>query len=102
MVTALLYLLGLIGIAVTLGSLSRHEAWWIRACDFPRLQIALLLVVVLAGLLATADLSAPPTQLLALAVTLCLAWQLAVVLPYTRLWPVELLAAAGQIGRAHV
>jgi len=97
-VTALLYLLGLIGVALTLGSLSRHEAWWVRACDFPRLQIALLLVVVVAGLLATADLSAPGNQLLTLAVALCLAWQLAVVLPYTRLWPVELLAAAGPPG----
>jgi endonuclease/exonuclease/phosphatase (EEP) superfamily protein YafD len=97
-VTALLYVLGLIGVALTLGSLTRYEAWWIRACDFPRLQIALLLAVVLAGLLATADLSALSNQLLALAVASCLAWQLLVVLPYTRLWPVELLAAEGPPG----
>jgi endonuclease/exonuclease/phosphatase (EEP) superfamily protein YafD len=89
-VSALLYLFGLLGVAATLASLSRYEAWWVRACDFPRLQIAGLLIAVLVGLLATADLSAPLNQLLALAVGLCLAWQLTVVLPYTRLWPVEL------------
>jgi endonuclease/exonuclease/phosphatase (EEP) superfamily protein YafD len=95
-VTALLYLLyplGLIGIALTLGSLSKHEAWWIRACDFPRLQIVLLLAAVLTLLVATADLSALANQLLAAALVLCLGGQLAVVLPYTPLWPVELLPA---------
>jgi endonuclease/exonuclease/phosphatase (EEP) superfamily protein YafD len=97
-VTALLDLLGLVGIALTLASLSRHEAWWIRACDFPRLQIVALLVAVLAALLATADLSALGQQVLALALAACLVWQLVVVLPYTRLWPVELLAAESPPG----
>lgn len=95
MLTVLLHLLGLIGIGLTLLSLSRHEAWWIRACDFPRLQITALLAVVLVALLSLADLSLLANQLLAGALALALAWQLAVVLPYTRAWPVELLAATG-------
>ena len=98
MAVLLLYLLGLAGIALTLVSLSRHEAWWIWACDFPRLQIAALLIVVLVALLASADLSVPANLLLALALAGCLLWQGFVVLPYTRLWPAELLAADGPPG----
>ena len=91
--TALFQLLGLAGIAMTLLSLSRCEAWWVRACDFPRLHILVMLVIAAAGLALGADLSAPLAQLLELAVGGCLLWQLAVMLPYTRLWPVELRAA---------
>jgi endonuclease/exonuclease/phosphatase (EEP) superfamily protein YafD len=97
-VTALLHFLGLAGIGATLLSLSRHEAWWVRACDFPRLQIAALLGVVLVALLASADLSLLANQLLAAAMVLALAWQLAVMLRYTQLWPIELLAAEGPPG----
>ncbi|MGH7316726.1 MAG: hypothetical protein ACREJS_10750 [Candidatus Rokuibacteriota bacterium] len=45
--TIVLYCLGLVFIVPTLLPLSRHEAWWIRACDFPRLQIGAGLLLVL-------------------------------------------------------
>jgi endonuclease/exonuclease/phosphatase (EEP) superfamily protein YafD len=92
-VTIVLYCLGLVFIVLTLLPLSRHEAWWIRACDFPRLQIAAGLLAVLGLLAAFGDLGDPAVQLLALALVACLAYQLAMVLPYTPLWPVELLGA---------
>ena len=30
----------------------KDETWWVRACDFPRLQIATLTAITLAGILA--------------------------------------------------
>jgi endonuclease/exonuclease/phosphatase (EEP) superfamily protein YafD len=92
-VTTVLYCLGLVFIAATVLPLSRHEAWWIRACDFPRLQISAGLVLVLGMLVAFGDLGDPADQLLALALLACLAYQLSLILPYTPLWPVELLDA---------
>ncbi|MCR9277031.1 MAG: endonuclease/exonuclease/phosphatase family protein [Pseudomonadaceae bacterium] len=72
----------------TLLPLSRHPHWLVRGLDFPRLQLAVLagglLVAVLLGDLATT------AKLLLLATTLaCLLWQLAWILPYTRLWRCE-------------
>jgi len=92
-VTLVLYCLGLVFIVLTLLPLSRHEAWWIRACDFPRLQIGAGLLAVLSLLVAFGDLGAPAVQLLALALVACLAYQLFMILPYTPLWPAELLDA---------
>ena len=92
--TFVLYGLGAIFVAATLLPFSRHEAWWIRACDFPRLQIATGLAGVLVLVLIAGDPGAPADQLLMLALLACLAYQLAVILPYTRLWRPELLASA--------
>ncbi|MDO7876304.1 endonuclease/exonuclease/phosphatase family protein [Hymenobacter sp. ASUV-10] len=47
----LVYIVGSIGVLATALPLWRHTAWWIRACDFPRLQIvaglALSLIIIL-------------------------------------------------------
>jgi endonuclease/exonuclease/phosphatase (EEP) superfamily protein YafD len=90
-VTIALYSLGIVFIAATLIPLSRHPAWWVRACDFPRLQIVVGLAGILALVVVAGDLTAPARQLLAIALLACLGYQLAVVLPYTPLWRVELL-----------
>ena len=88
--TIAVYLMGLICIATTLLPLSRHEAWWIRACDFPRLQIVGASAGVLAALIASGVIDDTGGLLLALVLLGCVAYQLAVILPYTRLWRVEL------------
>jgi endonuclease/exonuclease/phosphatase (EEP) superfamily protein YafD len=90
-VTWLLAVLGLGCVVVTLLPLSRHEAWWVRAWDFPRLQIVAVSLVVLGALLATGDIGDWRYQLLALTLLGSIAYHLAVILPYTRLWPVEIL-----------
>jgi endonuclease/exonuclease/phosphatase (EEP) superfamily protein YafD len=89
-VSAILYLLGLACIIATLLPLSTHEAWWIRVCDFPRLQIVATSVAVLALLVAIAGTGDTVDWLLTAALLGCIAYQLAVILPYTRLWPVEI------------
>lgn len=89
--TFLAHALGLACIGVTLVPLSRQEAWWVRACDFPRLQIVALAIITAILLATTVDLGLVTNQLMMLAMTLVIGYQALVILPYTRLWPVEVL-----------
>ena len=79
--TIVLYLTGLVCIVTTLLPLSRHEAWWIRAWDFPRLQIVAASAGVLAALIASGMIDDTGGLLLALVLLGCVAYQLAVILP---------------------
>lgn len=77
---------GSIALVATLLPLLRHTAWWIRVCDFPRLQIVFGLLLTLAAGLALGGGSAGPWQqgflgLLAAAAV----YQLTRVVPYTPL-----------------
>lgn len=77
-------------LAATLIARSPLTWWWIRACEFPRLQIAAL--AVLTALLALA--AEPPWSWLALAASLAtLGLQAARILPWTPLWPVQVQRA---------
>jgi endonuclease/exonuclease/phosphatase (EEP) superfamily protein YafD len=90
----LLYGLAAVCIAATALPLHKAETWWVRASDFPRTQIAVLIVATLVAMAAVLE----PTALhLALGFVLvaCLGAQLAVILPYTRSWPVQVRAADG-------
>ncbi len=71
----------------------RHEAWWVRSLDFPRLQ---LLVVSLALLFMDSvflDLSYLSTWGLLVITLLCFALHAWWIAPYTRLFPVEVKSA---------
>jgi endonuclease/exonuclease/phosphatase (EEP) superfamily protein YafD len=73
----------------TLLPLWRCEAWWVRSLDFPRMQltvIALLLLVLECWLL---DWHRPQTWGLSLVTLLCFAYQAWWIVPYTKLFPVE-------------
>ena len=67
----------------------RHEAWWVRALDFPRLQLIILSLAFLCVLLCLCDLSHPPSWGVIFLTTLCVIYQTWWILPYTRLFPVE-------------
>ena len=88
--TLLLYAIGLASILATLLPLSKREAWWIRACDFPRLQIVGASVAVLVALTVFGVTDETAGRLLALALLGCVAYQLAMIAPYTRLWRTKL------------
>ena len=93
----LLHGLAVLCILATLLPFHKSETWWVRACDFPRAQIATLTGATLAGILVFTELNAL-ALMLGFALLVCLAIQLAVILPYTPLWPVEVKrtgAAAG-------
>jgi endonuclease/exonuclease/phosphatase (EEP) superfamily protein YafD len=82
-------------LVLTLLPLSRHEAWWVRGLDFPRLQLAAAAVALLAAQLAVLDRSHPAAWA-AMGVALgCLLYQATWILPYTPLFPREVAGAEG-------
>ncbi|MGR4068507.1 endonuclease/exonuclease/phosphatase family protein [Billgrantia sp. C5P2] len=60
--------------------------WWIRACEFPRLQLAF--AALLTALLSL-PLESPWRWLLLVASLLVVALQARFILPWTRLWPLQ-------------
>lgn len=80
----------LILVAVTiLGRVPVHD-WWVRACEFPRLQLAVLAL----GLALMSPLAGDPWMWWVLALSmLVLAVQLLRILPWTRFWPLQVQTA---------
>lgn len=91
MFSILLAVVASVLLAATLVARSPLTWWWIRACEFPRLQLAAL--AALTALLAL--LVSPPWSWLALGASLVtLVLQVARILPWTPLWQVQVKAAA--------
>ena len=93
----LLASLALIVMVATLCSLLPANHWCIRATDFPRLQILSLgLLVWLLLLIAPSAEWSTMRLLLVIGLALALLYQLKMVLPYTFLWPKQVLSVAKQ------
>jgi hypothetical protein len=84
----LFYGLGLLCFIATILPFCRNETWWVRACDFPRMQIATMSAATLAAVAAFTELNVLSSTL-AFVLLGCLGVQLAVILPYTPLRAVE-------------
>lgn len=83
----------------TLLPLSHQTKWWVRDLDFPRLQIAVITVGLLAAQIALSDLSEPSMAALLALTAGCLLYQAWWIFPYTRPFPNEVkLAKAGAPG----
>lgn len=67
----------------------QHEAWWVRALDFPRIQITILSLILLVSIFFLLDLSQHTTWILLTISALCIIYQTWWILPYTRFWSVE-------------
>ena len=83
-------------IVMTLLPITRLRQWWVRGCDFPRLQIAFGLAVLLLWQIAwttAAGASVAPSPLWGLALFGCLCWQLSWIWPYSELHAQEVLSA---------
>ena len=78
------WLIGVLAIVATLMPLLRHTAWWIRVCDFPRLQIVAALVLMLVAGLALGG-AGPWQQGFLLALASAAIYQLTRIVPYTPL-----------------
>ena len=86
---------GLLSLALVYATaipLVRSAAWWIRVFDFPRVQIAVLLGLTLAGYAALRLWGGlrPWEYALAALVGLALVWQLFSIAPYTAFYPREM------------
>jgi endonuclease/exonuclease/phosphatase (EEP) superfamily protein YafD len=86
---------GVLSLALVFGTvvpLLRGDAWWIRVFDFPRIQIAALIGLTLAGyvVLRLCGRLRPLEYALAAVVGLALVWQLISIAPYTAFYPKEM------------
>ena len=79
--------------AFTLLPLWRHEAWWVRSLDFPRLQLLVVALLLLLMEFLLLDLSQPFTWGLLVVAFLCLLYQAWWITPYTPLFPLEVKSA---------
>ena len=73
----------------TLASLLTWSVWWVRACDFPRLQIATLLSCNLVAACFILDFTESGNWGIVAVTVLCLIYQAHWIIPYTRLYPAE-------------
>ena len=94
-------LLAAVLVIATLLPLWRHDAWWVRACEFPRVQIMIFGL----ALVATYLLFAPRTTTARIALALalpCVAFQAYRIFPYTPLASKQVQAAAAPRAGASV
>lgn len=88
-----LFAIGCALIAMTALSRLRSTLWWVRAMDFPRSQVAVLLAGVGLGHALTMDGRSMIDLGFGLALAISLAYQSVRVFPYTRLAPRQVLDA---------
>lgn len=93
MASWLLSVLTLLIAVATLLPIWRHEAWWVRGLDFPRVQLFSLSLILLVADFTVLDRSLPSTWGLLAVGALCSAYQAWWIVPYTRLYPVEVQPA---------
>ena len=87
---------GLLSLALVCGSalpLIRTDVWWIRIFDFPRIQIAVLIVLMFLAYVALRVFGRlrPLEYMLIVLLILALTWQIILIAPYTAIYPKELV-----------
>jgi len=90
----LTWILGGAALLVTLLPIFRQTAWWIRICDFPRLQIVAGLALSLLGALALPFARSFGQEVFAVSLAVAVAYQISRIWPYTRLHRKQVAAAA--------
>lgn len=87
---------GAVLIAMTILSRVRSTLWWVRAMDFPRSQVAVLLAVVGIAHVVRTEVWSMGDIGFGVALGVSLIYQSARVFPYTRLAPRQVLGAAAR------
>lgn len=85
-----IFALSMILLAVTVFAKVRLRDWWLRACEFPRVQIASVAFIVTLLALLTAEPWRPYSLAASIFVVIIQLWR---IYPYTRLGPLELADA---------
>lgn len=84
----IIYIVGSLGIILTILPFLKFGMWWIRIGDFPRLQIAFGCLVTAILFAATADYPLLITEIIfSLSLVACVLYQLYCVLPYLPIYP---------------
>ena len=92
LITIVIWVAGVLPIAVTVLPLWRTDARWVRVWDFPRLQIAVLLIVVFVA--AAGFLESQPWNWTFMALMLAsLLWQVSRILPFLPVYPIQAKAS---------
>jgi endonuclease/exonuclease/phosphatase (EEP) superfamily protein YafD len=86
-----------LAILVTLLPLSRCPHWIVKALDFPRLQFAVSIAILLIAQFFLLDGQSTLTWLLIAATALCFLRQLWWILPYTFIWPKEVKTSSNNL-----
>ncbi|WP_242929164.1 endonuclease/exonuclease/phosphatase family protein [Pontibacter vulgaris] len=89
MAYSILALLTCFLVLVTVLPLWRHEAWWVRGLDFPRLQFIIFAILLLASDGMLLNFSDYDTWALTGTAAICFVYHGGWILPYTRLYPTE-------------
>lgn len=89
-----LWTLGVFGIIGTVASRLRFDDWWIRAFDFPRVQLTVLMLVSLCGLPFVFESTSPWYWGLLAALFLALGYQAIKIWPYTPMATIKVKRAA--------
>ncbi len=76
-------------VAVTTIPTLRHERWWVRAFDFPRMQFAIYGLLLLTIEFFTLNFSNVWSWVILLTTFMCLAYQMWWILPYTPFFSTE-------------
>ena len=71
----------------------RHESWWVRSLDFPRLQLFVISLLMLLIEIVLLDLLSYATWCLIIVTLLCLVYHAWWIIPYTRVFPAEVKSA---------
>ncbi len=98
MLTIITFLTGIL-VFVTLLPLWRHEAWWVRSLDFPRLQLFCISLLLLLVETLQLDFSQSGAWLLFIAGLLCVVYHGWWIMPYTRLFKAEVRSICGADAR---
>ena len=87
----IIYLFSVIYVAITLLPLIKHDGWWLRIFEFPRSQITILgiFIIIFGSLLLDKNIY---FYLSHLAVLLCVIYQVKKVIPYTSIYPKQMLS----------
>ena len=84
------YLLSIAYVVITILPLIKHDGWWIRIFEFPRLQITFIGATILIFAFVIFDNNLY-FYFSGIAVSICLVYQVIKVAPYTILYPKQLL-----------
>ncbi len=83
----------LVAVVWTVLPLFRADAWWIRAFEFPRVQLSILTMTAWVAYVAVVGWHDPGDIVVLVALSVCIAFQLVRIVPYTPLYPTQLKTA---------